>query len=137
MEISDQRGDWGVPIIPSFDKMDNRSMPVTAKMPPDYVDEHDDMNTPHGVDAVKPLVTPSNFIGTHAPEGVPATVVSAPTVGAAQVKTGNTPSPVGGIVLNGYEATAKPVHDPWSAPSAPAGVTVVQRGATVKMGGNK
>lgn len=132
MEISDQRGDWSVSVVPNFDKI---------KYSPH--DDHMDSGS------LQKLSTPSRFVdageeatddktaANRIPEGVPATVVSAPKVGAAQVKTGNTPTPpAGGILLNGHEAVTKPTHDPWSAPAAPAGITVVQRGATVKMGGN-
>lgn len=106
LEVSDTRGDWNVPDVPSFfvngDEKEVETKPTT------------------------PLIITQ-------PEGKPAAVVVAPRVGAAQVASGNTPQRPGGILLDGPPVVSKK-PDPWSVPIQSGNSVIVKPGATIKMG---
>lgn len=136
LEIADRRGDWNVPSVPDFSKP-QQQLPkhMVYAMPQDKsLVVVDDGQTDPVEELVAEVVT-ERPARPALPQGEPATVV--PTVKAASVPThaGNTPMPLGGIVLGGPAPTAPvaPKHDPWAAPTTPAG-NVVKRGATIKMG---
>lgn len=130
LELSDRRGDWNVPNIPDFDKVQMPKHMIYSE-PVDEPDVPvDELTDPAVTTAV---VLPSR--GPVVPEGDPATVVPVAKVGAAEVPRGNTAVPAGGIMLGGPEAPKKPVYDPWAVPLPVKGATVVQPGATIKMGG--
>lgn len=126
LEISDRRGDWNVPNIPDFNRV---QMPKHMV----YGGSVDDPDVPADGLTNPQDPTPVSIV----PEGVPATVVPAPKVGAAQIKTGNTSVPAGGLMLGGSTTATppKPVQDPWAVPTPVKGF--VQPGATIKMGGDK
>lgn len=145
LEISDQRGDWSVPNMPDFDKVqmpkhmiysepmdDAPDLAVQKKRGPWIPQAEWDKQQAALLEKIHPR-TQSDVIQKE-PEGIPATVVSAPKVGAAQVKLGNTPARGGGIMLGGV-APPKSAYDPWAVPIPVKGTTVVQPGATIKMGG--
>jgi hypothetical protein len=149
LEISDQRGDWSVPDVPDFDKVHMPKHMVYTNA--DGVDEGGDVSPPPDPKQRGPWIPQKEWLKQqmpvdelHAtpvihpqePQGVPATVVPPPKVGAAQVKTGNTSVPAGGILLDGPAGPPKPVYDPWAVPVPVKGTTVVQPGATIKMGGS-
>ncbi len=128
-EISDQRGDWNVPNVPDFDKVQMPKHMIYSE-PVDEPEPMEDLGVSHDPAMLKSWPTKP-------PEGAPATVVPAAKVGAAQVKTGNTSVPAGGIMLGGPASPPKPVYDPWAVPIPVKGTTVVKSGATIKMGGDQ
>lgn len=131
LEISDRRGDWNVPVIPDFDKMHMPKHMIYSEPVIDPEVPVDGLADPTSAEDTTVSLPPRR-----APEGVPATVVPAPKVGAAQVRMGNTSVPAGGLVLGGsVSRPSKPVHDPWAAPIPVKGI--VKPGATIRMGGDE
>jgi hypothetical protein len=153
LELADRRGDWTIPEIPDF-----------RSKPKDQLPKHMIYGVPNGTeeeqetpDPAKPkkrgpwikqkewdeqqaaklieVPTTPPVIIHREPEGIPATTVVAPKVGAAQVSVGNTPKAAPGGIMIGGEPPRKPGYaaDPWAVPTT--NIQIVKPGATIKMGG--
>lgn len=127
LEIADRVGDWSIPSIPDFSKLQT----PTNRPPRNFQHAEPVAEVDEPVDEVAESVVAKD---DGAPTDEPVSALPPAKVGAAQLRPGNTLVPIDGFMIGSPVATTSAVTDPWTAPAKPKD-TIVKPGATIKMGG--